>query len=135
MTSDLDTWSRGDRQRAGAYARDFAPSMIGYVAVLSAALVFGDLDGDSRWRFMWAVAPVAPALFAVRAVLRHLRRVDDYQRQLMLEGLAVGFAASMVAALTVGLLAAGGLRLEAAGWIIYGAGMAGWGCGALLGRR
>jgi len=38
----------------------------------------------------------------------------------------------MIAAMTVGFLGIAGLALPVAGWIIYGAGMAGWGIAGAL---
>lgn len=106
--------------------------MIGYGLVLTAVLVWGDLDGDSLWRFGWALLPVIPTLWMVRAVLHHVRRIDEYQQLLLLQGLGVGFAVAMLSSVTVGFLTTAGLALPAAGWIIYGAGMAGWGLASLV---
>lgn len=127
MTSDLDKpRSAGDRARALAYNWDFWPGIAGYGVVLAAVLAWGDLDGHSPWRFVWAVLPVLPALWTVRAVLRHIRRLDEYQRLLLLEGLAVGFGVAMVAAVTAGFLGIAHLPMRLAPWVIYGAGMLGW---------
>lgn len=128
MTSFLDRTSRsdGDRARSRAYQWDFWPSMLAYAVVLSAVLKWGHLDGHSPWRFVWSVLPVIPALWTVRAVLRHVHRIDDYQRLLLLQGLSVGFALAMIASLTLGFLGIAGLPMRSAGWIIYGVGMAGW---------
>ncbi len=100
--------------------------MAGYGLVLAAVLVWGHLDGSSPWRYVWALLPVVPALWIVVAVVRHGNRIDDYQRLLLLRGLAVGFAVAMIASVTVGFLGVAGLVLPAAGWIIYGVGMLGW---------
>lgn len=128
MTSSLDSSSRsaGDRARARAYHRDFWPGIIGYAALLAAALAWGHLDGRSGWRYAWAVLPVLPALWVVRAVGRHVRRIDDYQRLLLLQGLGVGFAVAMVASITLGFLGLAGLPMRGAGWVVYSAGMLGW---------
>ena len=130
MTRKLDNprWSTGDRTRAGAYLRDFVPGIVAYVVVLLAVVTWGDLGGESGWRFAWALLPVLPALWVVRAVVRHLRRVDEYGRLVLLKGLAGGFVVAMVSAMIVGFLELAGLRLAhgGAGWLIYGAGMAGW---------
>jgi len=128
MTNNLDTAppSAGDRARARAYNRDFWPSIVGYLVVLGVVLVWGHLDGTSPWRYLWAVLPVVPAAGIARAVLHHLRRIDDYQGLLMLRGLGVGFAVAMVAALTVGFLGIAGLPMRLSGWIVYSAGMFGW---------
>ena len=128
MTSSLDTSSRsaGDRARSRAYAREFVPGIVGYVVVLAAAIAWGGLDGSSPWRYVWAVLPVVPALFIAWATLRHLRRLDDYQRLLHLQGLAVGFCVAMIASLTLAFLGMAGLPMRGAGWIVYVAGMGAW---------
>ena len=130
MTRELDSrrWSTGDRARAWTYLREFLPGILGYGLALVAVIAWGGLDGDSPWRFVWAVLPVLPMLWVVRAGIRHLGRVDEYARLVLLRGLASGFVVAMVAALTVGFLELAGLRLDhgGAGWLIYSAGMAGW---------
>lgn len=123
---DSDASSAGDRARSRAYSKEFWPGIVGYGVLLTASLVWGDLDGASPWRYVWAVLPVLPALWIVRAVLRHLRRVDDYQRALLLQGLGVGFAVAMITALTLGFLGIAGLPMAASGWVVYAAGMLGW---------
>lgn len=131
VTSGLDNGSKsaGDRARACAYNRDFWPGMVAYGIVLTAVLIWGHLDGQSSWRYLWALLPVVPVVWIARAVVRHVRRIDDYQRLLQLQGLAVGFAVAMIASLTVGFLGIAGLQLSdhgLAGWIVYIAGMGGW---------
>jgi cobalamin synthase len=130
MTRKLDTTdatpSRGDRARAKEYYRDFVPGIVGYCAVLVLVLLFGDLGGDSPWRFVWAVLPVIPQLWVLRAVSRHLNRVDEYQQRRLLQGLGIGFAVAMIAAVTVGFLGIAGLDMRIGGWIIFAAGMTGW---------
>ena len=134
MTRKLDTSkvdsSRGDRARAKAYFREFVPGMVGYVVVLVFVLIFGDLDGTSPWRFVWAILPVLPLLLVLRAVSRHLRRIDEFQQHQLLQGLGIGFAVAMIAAVSVGFLGIAGLDMRLAGWIIFAAGMAGWVVGA-----
>jgi hypothetical protein len=128
MTSKLDSSGRseGDRAKARAYHHDFWPGMATYVLVTVAVSIWGGLDGHGSWRFVWALAPVVPAAWIVRAVLRHVRRVDEYQKLQLLQSLAAGFAVAMLTAVTLGFLAVAGLRLEVAPWIVYGAGMLGW---------
>lgn len=135
MTSELDSASRSSGDRARAYHLDFWPGIVGYVVVLGAVTVLGDLDGTSPWRFLWALLPVLPALWVIRAVVRHVRRIDDYQRGLLLSGLAVGFAAAMIASVTVGFLDVAGLDVPLAGWIVYGVGMVAWGVAAAVTAR
>ncbi|MFN8077824.1 MAG: hypothetical protein U0Q15_20725 [Kineosporiaceae bacterium] len=135
MTSDLDSPSLGDRARARAYSVDFGLAMAAYLVVLVAVLTFGGLDGDAPSRFVWALLPVLPAAWMLWAVQRHLARLDDYQRRLLLHGIAVGFGAAMLAAVTLGFLAAAGWAPEATPWLVFGAGMGGWGVASILAAR
>jgi hypothetical protein len=137
MTSNLDKSDRsdGDRAKARAYVREFIPAMLAYCVVIVVVLTFGDLDGSSPWRFVWAVLPVLPLIGVAVAVIRHVRRLDDYQQRLNLQAFGVGFAVAMGAAITVGLLQSAGLSTRAGGWIIFGAGMAGWGVTAIVVAR
>jgi hypothetical protein len=138
MTSELDTRSasNGDRARSRAYLREFVAWMVGYAVVLVAVLTLADVGGQSPWRYALAALPALPAAGVAWAVLRHVRRIDEYQRRILLEGLAFGFASAMLAAITLGLLAAAGLVLAAAPWIIYGVGMVSWAiASAVAGRR
>ena len=94
------------------------------------SVVGGSVDSPGEWVLI--MVPVLPALWSVRAVIRHLRRVDEYQRLLQLEAMAVGFAVAMVAALTVAFVGVGGVATRAAGWIVYGAGMLAWAVAAIV---
>jgi hypothetical protein len=124
-----------ERERS-QYRRDMLPSILGYVVVLTLvlSLVGDDVETVGEWALL--VLPVVPALWGVRAVVRHLRRVDEYQRLLQLEAMAAGFGVAMVAALTLGFVGIGGFATPAAGWLVYGAGMLTWALAALAqGRR
>jgi hypothetical protein len=137
MTSELDTSrsSRGDRARSRAYYREFGVAMGAYLVVLVAVTVWGGLHGHSPARFALAVLPAIPAAGVAWAVLRHVRRIDDYQRRILLEGVAMGFALAMLAAITLGLLAAAGLVVPGSAWIIYGIGMVSWAIGSGVASR
>lgn len=100
--------------------------MLAYGVVLALVVVFGPLHGHSSWRILWALLPVLPVGWVLWAVIRHLRRVDELQQRLLLQGLGVGFAAAMLASITVGFLGIAGLNMRFAGWIVYGVGMLGW---------
>jgi hypothetical protein len=137
MTSNLDTTpSRGDRARTRAYLVDFVPAMAAYCVVLPLVLHFGDLDGTNPWRYGWSLLPLIPALGVVRAAWRHLARLDEYQRDLVLRSFAIGFLVMIVVTLTSGFLAMAGLHPDGLPWILYGAGMLGWGGASIvLSRR
>ncbi|MDQ2739598.1 MAG: hypothetical protein M3Y35_13500 [Actinomycetota bacterium] len=102
MTSNVDkaNRSRGDSARARAYFRDFIPGMLGWGLMMILVLIFGHLDGTSAWRFLWALLPVVPLVWVLRAAWRHLARVDEYQQRKLLQGIGIGFAVAMFTAIT-----------------------------------
>lgn len=118
-----------------AYLRDLVPAIAGYAIVLTLALSLVGDEVDSVGEWVLLMLPVVPALWGIRAVVRHLRRIDEYQRFLQLEAMAAGFGVAMVTAITLGFVGVGGAATRAAGWIVYGAGMGTWALVALVQAR
>lgn len=136
MTSHLDSdRSVGDRRRSLAYHKEFWPAIVAYLLLLPVVLRWGHLDGTSSWRYLWALLPVLPLVWVVAAVVRHLGRIDDYQRLVLLRGVAAGFALAMVGAVAIGFLALAGFRPVFAPWVVFGLGMTGWIVGSALAAR
>lgn len=123
----MATHNETERRMAQAYYREFGPAMLGYVIVLLAIIVLVDLDSSGGWKYPLALLPIIPAVWGVRAVARHLGRIDEMQRSLQVDGMAVGFGLAMITAMTVGFLAMAGLDTSRWGpWLIYSVGMLGW---------
>lgn len=119
--------SNFENQIKNAYLREFLPAIIGYGGVLATIVVIVDFDTAGSWKYAVALLPVIPALWGVVAVGRHVQRVDEYQRLVLLRGLAGGFGVGMITAITLGFLAMAGLEAsKAIPWLIYSAGMLGW---------
>lgn len=125
MTSNLDT------RNARIYLREFGIGMVGYLVAVGLAVTFG--DGGPR--YLWALLPLVPSIWIGWAVWRHLNRLDEYQRVLLLGQFAIGFAAMIATSLTLALLSSTGLSLQAGPWIIYGSGMIAWGIAAIVTNR
>ena len=134
MTSKLDK-SHGDQQRSRAYGVEFGISMAAYVVATLVVSRWGGLDGDSSARYWWALVPVLPSIGMVIALVRHLRRCDEYQRHLLLLGLSAGFGTAMLASITLGWLGVAGLVVPMGHWIVFGAGMTVWGLTSGLAGR
>jgi hypothetical protein len=114
-----------DRQRR-AYTRDLLVASAGYCAALFVVkLAVGKhLDNPLEWALM--VLPVLPVLWGVRAVVRHLRELDEYQRILQLQSLAAGFGAVMVTAITLGFAGIASTVGDLAGLIVFMVGIVTW---------
>lgn len=87
------------------YLREFLTAMIAYAVVL---LVSDSLlkngPSDAWWRIPLALTPMIPIFFALRAFLRYFRRIDELQKRIQLEALALSFGVTCVVTFSYGLL-------------------------------
>lgn len=104
VSSKPEAPSAVERRQSRAYLKEFIPGMIGYGITIALAVSFGDTGGHVGWQLLWWLLPLVPIGLVIGAVFRALGRSDEYQRRLQLEGMSIGFAAAMFAALTFGLL-------------------------------
>ncbi|GIJ54143.1 hypothetical protein [Virgisporangium aurantiacum] len=97
--------SRSDKVRTRAWFLDWLPALValGILSVISELGLFGS---DGSWKLFWSLLYLAPGLWIVRAVIRSLRRADEYQRRQQLEALAIGFGVLVMAIYAIGLLQA-----------------------------
>lgn len=79
-----------------------------------------------------AVLPLAPMVWVAFALVGHLRSVDEMQRQLIINSLAIGFGASIFVALALGMVRMGGVSVPMPEWVIFVAGMSAWGVTATV---
>jgi len=100
--------SRSDKARSRAWFLDWMPAIIALVA-LSLISEFGLFGSAGSAKLFWSLLNLAPAFWIVRAVVRSLRRADEYQRRQQLEALAIGFGVLIMAIYAIGLLQAGGV--------------------------
>jgi hypothetical protein len=100
--------SRSDKVSGRAMILDWLPALIALM-VLSLIQELGLFGSDGTWKLFWSLLNLAPALWVVRAVVRGLRRADEFQRRRQLEAMAIGFGVMMMAIFTVGLLQAAGV--------------------------
>lgn len=97
MTAPTETAGVDLRRRAQArrYLGEFLPAMLGYVlAVPVSLLLLLNVPMASALKVPVALLPMLPALLALRAVLRHLRRLDELERRVQVE--AIGVASLLV---------------------------------------
>jgi hypothetical protein len=117
------------------YTREFHTAMIAY-AVLLLVSVFLIKHGPSSawWRIPLALTPMIPIFFAVRAFLRFFHRIDELQRRIQLEALALSFGVTCVVTFSYGLLEYAGF--PALSWIWVPPFMiALWGIGVRIASR
>jgi|BarGraIncu00222A_1022003.scaffolds.fasta_scaffold12314_5 hypothetical protein len=129
MTSNLDTSGESplERRRQRAFRIQAWLGAATFLIANFALQQWGDLKGHGPWRVLWAVLPLLPVAWLVTVTVRRVRQLDEYQIKLLVPGLAVGFTAAIVAAITVGTLSAAGFAVPgAAGWIVALVGVLAW---------
>ena len=90
---------------ARRYRRDIAVAFVIYVAlVIGAALAIRNLAPPQWLVIVLALAPVAPMLMMLRAYLVFVRAVDEFQRRLQSEAVAIAAAVTLFASFAYGFL-------------------------------
>jgi hypothetical protein len=81
-----------------------------------------------------ALAPVIPIAFLFAAIIRYLSRVDELQRRIVVESLALAGGATALLAVTYGFLE-GSLLPRPSAWATYTAFMVAWAVSAFILKR
>jgi hypothetical protein len=115
------------------YLREFMPAMMVYAVMVIVTVWLLKHQIYPQLRFLFAVMPVIPALFAMWAAIRYFRGLDELQRRIQFEGLAFSFLATCVIALTWGLLQNAGLPHADVIWVAPGLVFL-WGVGACIAK-
>lgn len=92
------------RALSRAYLREFMPAMLAYtLAVWLSVWLLRHVD--AAWlRALTALLPVAPIALCLRATARYIRGLDELQRRIELEAVALGSIGVAFAYLTGGFL-------------------------------
>jgi hypothetical protein len=101
------------------YFIEFGVAIAAYVVVMmvSRKLLHGSLrDAGDGWQIGVAALPIIPTLFVFIAVVRLLRRTDEFHRQVCVDSLAIAGGVTALLAVTYGLIEGGRLPHLSAWW-------------------
>lgn len=82
--------------------------MLLYVVVLTIAMIFGGPMKKGLLKTLILIAPMGPFLLAIWAIVRLLRRVDEYVRLKMLETVSIAAAVTAAVTFTYGFMEVAG---------------------------
>ncbi len=91
------------------YRRRMTMALIVYAAILAPSIPLISAYPDAAWRYPLAIAPIMPFIYGIFAYVRYLRLVDELQRRIAHEALAIAFGASAAITFGYGLLQLAGL--------------------------
>lgn len=89
---------------AKAYIVEFGSAMLAYCIVLPVSVSYLTNHPDSPARYIIALTPVVPMLFALAALLRFLGRIDEMQRRIQLDAFAVAAGATALCTFAYSML-------------------------------
>lgn len=97
-----------EKRVAKAYLRELIGALVLYTVLLVAAIRFGRPMSDGVLRTLVLVSPMLGFGLAIRAMARHLARVDEYLRRQLLENIALAAAITAGLTFTYGFLETAG---------------------------
>lgn len=110
--------TQNERQIGKQYLREFLPAMLGYVVLLPLAIWLMETIEMGWVRYLIAALPVVPILFALRAMVRHLGRIDELQQRMQLQAFAFAAGATSIVTFTIGLLENAGFPQISLIWVL-----------------
>ena len=119
-------WRREQSQDAATralsarYLREATPALLAYVAGAGLSIVLLERVDAPALRALVALLPLPAIAIVLRATARYIRDLDELQRRIELEALALGSVAIAFAYLTAGLLhGAGVIKVSATSAMLW----------------
>jgi hypothetical protein len=111
-----------EQQVARAYKFELWIAIAVYVALLIASIKLARPMADSPLRTALLLLPMLGFALMIRAIVRHVARIDEYQRLRMLESLGIAFAITAGLTFSYGFLETAGFpRLSMFSvWMVMG---------------
>ena len=75
-----------------------------YISLLGFSLNWVESRPASPWRFVIALAPMVPGIWIAIGVVRAIQQLDEMERLILLEGIAVSFMGTLILVLSLGFL-------------------------------
>lgn len=92
------------KNAARTYIIQFGLSMLGYVVVLLVSVSLLNGNPHAPWRIPVALAPIVPSAFALAVFVRYLGRMDELQRRIQFDAIALSFGATGILTFAYGFL-------------------------------
>jgi energy-converting hydrogenase Eha subunit A len=115
-----------EKRVARAYFVELTTSIVVYTVLLFAAIRYGRPMPEGWLRTLVLITPMIGFGLMIRAIVRHVARIDEYQRIRLLENIAVAAAITLAATFTYGFMETAGFEKLSmfSVWLMMGASMA-----------
>jgi hypothetical protein len=106
-----------EKRVARAYFIELMTALVVYTVLLSAAIRYGRPMADGWLRTLVLVTPMIGFVMMIRTIVRHVARIDEYQRIRLLENIAVAAAITLAGTFTYGFLETAGFPKVSMFWV------------------
>ena len=97
------------------YIRPLVLPFLIYLAVLYFSTFWVEAQPESPWRYIIADLPLFPAIVIALGVVRAIQQLDELERKILFDSMAISFILTLLLTLTLGMLeSAGALKLNSA---------------------
>ncbi|NIA56085.1 hypothetical protein HAV22_20845 [Massilia sp. TW-1] len=112
-----------EKRVARAYRTELWTAIAVYVVLLFVSIRYGRPMDDGLQRTIVLLAPMIGFGLMIRAIARHVARIDEYQRLRLLEGVALAAAITCAVTFSYGFLETAGYPKQSmfSVWIVLGA--------------
>lgn len=116
-----------ERRASRRYMLEIAAGAVGFLVTFLFLPELFPTEPGSPAAVVVALVPLVPVVWIAIALIRHVRRVDELQRGVIVLSLAIGFGAAMLISLAVVFLSTAGVVVPQPEWWVFLGGMAVWG--------
>ncbi|KAA3648214.1 MAG: hypothetical protein DWQ07_04250 [Chloroflexi bacterium] len=117
-----------------SFGLHFGLAMTLYALLLLGAAIFIRANPETPWRYILAILPVLPGIYAAWSVSEEISRRDELQQKMQLEALSFAFGGTALVTLAIGLLDMAGVEQLNGAWYVPIM-MALWGLGQWIAKR
>jgi hypothetical protein len=102
------------------YLREFVPAIVVYALVVLFARPLVDHAPGTTARVLFALAPMVPTIFVVRAIVRRILAGDELERRICLQAMAISNLGVGLVSFTLAFLASAGVfKLDGADALVW----------------
>ena len=86
------------------YIRPLLIPLILYIGFLMLSLNWVESNPNSLWRYLISLLPMVPGIWIAIGIVRAIQQLDEMERLILLEGMAVSFMGTFILVLSLGFL-------------------------------
>ena len=106
-----------EQRTYGVYRRELMVAMVVYAVLLVGAIRLARPLDEGVLRTALLVSPIIGFGLMIRAIIRHVARIDEYQRLRMLESFSIAMAITGAVSFSYGFLETAGFPKQSMFWV------------------